>query len=85
MEIYSLEKSSRKEKKLMIRKEYPNEGKIIHFGASGYEDYLQHKDEKRKYRSRAHYYYTRYYFYLFKSFYVFLTVWLTDDEKNQVD
>ena len=48
MEIYCLEKSSRKDKKLMIRKQYPGDGKRIHFGGRGYQDYPEHKDEKRK-------------------------------------
>ena len=48
MEIYTLEKSYRKEKKWMVRKEYPETGKFIHFGGKGYEDFPEHKDERRK-------------------------------------
>jgi hypothetical protein len=48
MQIYCLEKSQRKDKKWRVRKEYPETGKIIHFGGRGYEDYPEHKDEKRK-------------------------------------
>jgi len=43
--IYTLSKSTRKDKKWMI--ETP-EGKTIHFGASGYEDYTMHKNLARK-------------------------------------
>lgn len=33
----------------MVRKQYPEEeGKRIQFGASGYQDFTQHQDEKRK-------------------------------------
>ncbi len=46
-----IEKSSRKSKKFMVR----YRGKTIHFGASGYQDFLDHKDPKRRenYLSRA--------------------------------
>jgi len=37
-------KSSRKDKKWMV--EY--NGKWIHFGQVGYEDYTQHRDQKRR-------------------------------------
>lgn len=48
MQIYSLEKSHRKDKKWMVRKEYPEEGKRIHFGSSSFQSFPEHKDEKRK-------------------------------------
>ena len=38
-------KSTRKDKKLMA---IIDNKKIIHFGATGYEDFTTHKDEKRK-------------------------------------
>ena len=37
--------SSRKGKKYMVRNP---DGKWIHFGALGYEDFTKHKDEKRR-------------------------------------
>ena len=40
-----LQRSSRPEKKWEV--ELPD-GQTIHFGSSSYEDYTQHKDEKRK-------------------------------------
>lgn len=45
-----LKASTRKGKKYMVK----YEGKYIHFGASGYQDFTQHKDEKRRenYRRR---------------------------------
>ena len=48
----SLDYSSRKNNKYMVK--LPG-GKKIHFGSPKYEDFLIHKDEKRrdKYRSRA--------------------------------
>ena len=44
---YALQKSTRRDKKYSITT--PDE-KIIHFGATGYEDYTTHKDPKRKQR-----------------------------------
>ncbi len=38
-------KSTRKDKKLMA---IIDNNKTIHFGATGYEDFTTHKDEKRK-------------------------------------
>ena len=43
--IYTLSKSSRKDKKWMV--ETP-EGKVVHFGAAGYEDFTIHKNLARK-------------------------------------
>jgi hypothetical protein len=43
--MYKLEESTRKDKKWMVTT--PN-GKIIHFGAKGYEDYTIHKDDNRR-------------------------------------
>ena len=40
---YILERSNRKDKKLMIRN-----GKTIHFGAKGYQDFTTSKDTKKK-------------------------------------
>ena len=45
--LYKLYESSKKDKKYMV--ETP-EGKFIHFGAFGYEDYTIHKDGERKER-----------------------------------
>lgn len=46
MNTYLLSKSTNKGKKYMV---YPIEGKwVVHFGASDYEDYTDHKDDKRK-------------------------------------
>lgn len=39
-----IQKSSRKSKKFMVR----YKGRLIHFGASGYEDFLDHNDKKRR-------------------------------------
>lgn len=39
-----IEKSSRKSKKFMVR----YRGNLIHFGATGYQDYLDHNDSKRR-------------------------------------
>jgi hypothetical protein len=44
MELYKPEKSKRKNKKFMVK----TKKGIIHFGSSKYEDYTQHKDEKRR-------------------------------------
>lgn len=38
--------SNRKDKKYKIID--PKTGKIVHFGAMGYEDYTLHKDDKRR-------------------------------------
>ena len=43
--IYWLSESTRGDKKWRIR---TPQGKLIHFGARGYEDYTMHKDERRK-------------------------------------
>lgn len=45
------QKSTRKDKKFMTK---DTEGKIVHFGASGYQDYTEHKDPERRdnYRKR---------------------------------
>lgn len=45
--MYSVKKSSRKDKKLQVT---TPEGKTIHFGAEGYSDYTIHKDDDRKQR-----------------------------------
>lgn len=39
-----LSKSSKSDKKFMVK----IDGKTVHFGAKGYEDYTFHKDENRK-------------------------------------
>lgn len=44
--IIYLSRSSKKEKKFMVKVE----GKTIHFGAKGYSDYTIHKDTERKQR-----------------------------------
>ncbi len=46
-----IQKSTRKSKKFMVR----YNGKLIHFGATGYEDFLDHKDpdRRRSYLARA--------------------------------
>ena len=46
-----IQKSSRMDKKFMVC----YRGKVIHFGSSGYQDYLDHGDAKRriKYLARA--------------------------------
>jgi hypothetical protein len=45
--------STRKDKKYMIRSP---DGKYIHFGQIGFQDYTKHRDEKRKelFRKRNH-------------------------------
>ena len=43
--IYILSKSSRKDKKWMVETQ---EGKTIHFGGAGYEDFTIHKNLARK-------------------------------------
>jgi hypothetical protein len=47
-----IRRSSRKDKKFMI--ENPK-GKMVHFGAKGYDDFTKHKDDTRRqnYLSRA--------------------------------
>ena len=50
MEIYYLEISTRTDKKWMVKRYYPTEGKIIHFGSALHEDYTIPKDETRKER-----------------------------------
>ena len=50
MEIYYLEISTRSNKKWMVKRYYPTESKIIHFGSALHEDYTIHKDETRKER-----------------------------------
>lgn len=47
MKSYYLSKSSRKNKKFMIKSEG---NKTVHFGDSRYSDYTIHKDEDRKKR-----------------------------------
>jgi hypothetical protein len=44
---YTIEPSSRAAKKYMVKS---SDGKVIHFGGAGYDDYTTHKDEKRKAR-----------------------------------
>jgi hypothetical protein len=44
---YTLTESNRKNKKYMVTSP---DGKVIHFGGAGYDDYTTHKDEKRKAR-----------------------------------
>ena len=43
MKKYILEKSNRKDKKLMVKN-----GKTIHFGAKGYTDYTINKNPNKK-------------------------------------
>ena len=50
MEIYYLEISTRTDKKFMVKRYYPTESKIIHFGSALHEDYTIHKNETRKER-----------------------------------
>lgn len=45
-----IKESNQKNKKYMITL---NDGSVIHFGAKGYEDYLDHKDEERRKRYLA--------------------------------
>ena len=46
-----IQKSTRKSKKFMVR----YNGKLIHFGATGYQDFLDHKDpiRRKNYLKRA--------------------------------
>ena len=46
MSIVYLAKSSRADKKYMVYVD----GKVTHFGATGYSDYTKHKDPERKQR-----------------------------------
>lgn len=46
MSIVYLAKSSRADKKYMVYVD----GKVTHFGATGYSDYTNHKDSERKQR-----------------------------------
>jgi hypothetical protein len=56
MRLVKLEKSTRPEKKWMATfcdceggtKCKPSERRVVHFGASGYEDYTMHKDKDRR-------------------------------------
>lgn len=53
MYYYLLKDSTRKDKKFMVQYINPDSniiGKVIHFGAKGYEDYTTHKDNERKKR-----------------------------------
>jgi hypothetical protein len=47
IEIITIKPSTRKGKKYMV---ILSNGKTIHFGAKGYEDYTTHQDPKRKER-----------------------------------
>lgn len=44
---FELDISTRKDKKYMIRGDFTN-GKWVHFGAWGMEDFTKHKDNERK-------------------------------------
>ena len=46
MDVIYLAKSDRSGKKYMV----DVDGKVVHFGADGYEDYTKHKDPERKKR-----------------------------------
>jgi hypothetical protein len=46
MNVIYLAKSDRSGKKYMV----DVDGKVVHFGADGYEDYTKHKDPERKNR-----------------------------------
>lgn len=56
MRLVKLEKSTRPEKKWMATfcdcnggtKCAPSERRVVHFGASGYEDYTMHHDKERR-------------------------------------
>lgn len=50
MDVYILQKSTRKTKKWMVR---DSNGRLIHFGADGYEDFTQHGNEDRRQRYLA--------------------------------
>lgn len=45
LKSYILSKSYRPDKKWMV---ISDQGNVIHFGQSGYEDYTIHKDDKRR-------------------------------------
>ena len=45
--MYKLYDSTRADKKFMV---ITPQGKKVHFGAAGYEDYTTHKDDERKQR-----------------------------------
>jgi hypothetical protein len=45
--MFQLAKSTRSDKKFMVK---TPDGKTVHFGASGYDDFTIHKDEQRKQR-----------------------------------
>ena len=45
MPRYILQKSTRKDKKWMV---IAPDGKTIHFGAEGYQDFTDHGDERRR-------------------------------------
>ena len=42
---YLIKKSTKADKKYML---VTPTGKVVHFGASGYEDFLTHGDEERR-------------------------------------
>jgi hypothetical protein len=48
MKLVKFEKSTRDGKKYMVVTQDGDKKKTIHFGAEGYEDFTEHKDEKRK-------------------------------------
>ena len=45
LKLVDIQPSTRKDKKLMA---LFSDGKTVHFGSEGYEDYTTHKDNKRK-------------------------------------
>lgn len=47
-DTYVMRESSRSDKKWMV--ELPGGGRVVHFGAAGYEDFTQHRDEERRAR-----------------------------------
>lgn len=48
MKVGKYYKSDRKGKKLMIRVKAKGQDKKVHFGATGYQDFTQHKDPERR-------------------------------------
>jgi pyruvate formate-lyase activating enzyme-like uncharacterized protein len=54
MKLLAITKSSRKDKKFMAMFDKNNKTIRVHFGATGYQDYTQHHDKKRRdsYRAR---------------------------------
>lgn len=48
MKVGKYYKSDRKGKKLMIRVKAKGKDKKVHFGATGYQDFTQHKDPERR-------------------------------------